>query len=168
MTIGGMVSWIFLDKLMYEDAFFLFVLMNKVNPFVLIICTYVQNIDFDLLLFQAWDNHLKRNQSVVVDLFQGQVKIQSFLSIVISPFLLVELLYILPQSVILNSLYIWTILVLYQISNYESHISDCKWLICSSSLKSGVWSVAMSVLGLTHSLSSPCLSLWTTRYMLKL
>lgn len=74
MTIGGMVSWIFLDKLMYEDAFFLFVLMNKVNPFVLIICTYVQNIDFDLLLFQAWDNHLKRNQSVVVDLFQGQVK----------------------------------------------------------------------------------------------
>lgn len=106
MTIGGMVSWIFLDKLMYEDAFFLFVLMNKVNPFVLIICTYVQNIDFDLLLFQAWDNHLKRNQSVVVDLFQGQVKIQSFLSVVISPFLLVELLYILPQSVILNSLYI--------------------------------------------------------------
>lgn len=103
MTIGGMVSWIFLDKLMYEDAFFLFVLMNKVNPFVLIICTYVQNIDFDLLLFQAWDNHLKRNQSVVVDLFQGQVKIQSFLSIVISPF--VELLYILPQSVILNMKY---------------------------------------------------------------
>lgn len=34
MTIGGMVSWKFLDKLMYEDAFFLFVLMNKVNPFV--------------------------------------------------------------------------------------------------------------------------------------
>ena len=33
---------------------------------------------FIVVLLQAWDNHLKRNQSVVVDLFQGQVGIIIF------------------------------------------------------------------------------------------
>lgn len=43
---------------------------------------------FIVVLLQAWDNHLKRNQSVVVDLFQGQVGIIIFYFLVIFLFLL--------------------------------------------------------------------------------
>ena len=29
-----------------------------------------------MIIFQAWDNHMLRNQSVIVDLFHGQLKSQ--------------------------------------------------------------------------------------------
>ena len=39
----------------------------------MIFCKFLIYHDIHCVIFQAWDNHLKRNKSIVVDLFQGQV-----------------------------------------------------------------------------------------------
>ena len=36
----------------------------------------MQPVNYFFSVFQAWDNHLLRNQSVIVDLFHGQLKSQ--------------------------------------------------------------------------------------------